>query len=59
MSSMFRHSRVKELDLSSFVISSVKNFNEMFKGSLVSTGYARTRTEADKFNYLLRKPVFI
>lgn len=56
---MFRHSRVKELDLSSFVISSVKNFNEMFKGSLVSTGYARTRTEADKFNYLLRKPVFI
>ncbi len=56
MISMFEGSAATSLDLSSFDTSNVKYMGSMFKGSKATTGYARTQTDADKFNSLGGKP---
>ena len=59
MSYMFYSSQATSLDLSSFDTSSVNsmnNMNNMFRHSQATTGYARTQTDADKFNSSSAKP---
>ena len=56
MSYMFAGSKVTILDLSSFNTSNVTNMNAMFYYSVATTGYARTQTDADKFNSTSHKP---
>ncbi len=56
MYSMFRGSQVATLDLSNFDTSKVKYTDEMFKDAKATTGYARTQTDADKFNKSSYKP---
>lgn len=53
---MFSNSQATSLDLSSFNTSKVTNMNNMFNGSKATTGYARTQTDADKFNAISGKP---
>ena len=53
---MFNNSQVSTLDLSSFDTSNVTNTDFMFHGSSVTTGYARTQTDADKLNNSSSKP---
>ena len=50
MSFMFVRSRVKNIDLSNFDTSNVTNMYGMFSDSAATSGYARTQTDADKFN---------
>ena len=56
MSYMFAYSKATSLDLSSFDTSNVTNFGNMFESSKATVGYARTRTDADKFNSSTNKP---
>ena len=56
MSWMFEISAATSLDLSSFDTSNVTNMSWMFFGSKATTGYARTQTDADKFNSSSNKP---
>ena len=56
MSSMFSDSKATTLDLSSFDTSNVTNMYAMFSWSSATTGYARTQTDADKFNSTSYKP---
>ena len=56
MSYMFAVSQTTTLDLSSFDTSNVTNMTQMFGYSQATTGYARTQTDADKFNSTSRKP---
>ena len=56
MSGMFQNSRATTLDLSSFNTSNVTNMSGMFSESEATTGYARTQTDADKFNSTSDKP---
>ena len=56
MNSMFYNSKATTLDLSSFDTSNVTNMGSMFYGSKATTGYARTQTDADKFNSSSNKP---
>ena len=56
MSYMFSESSAISLDLSSFDTSNVTNFGNMFESSKTTTGYARTQTDADKFNSSSGKP---
>ena len=56
MNSMFWYALVTSLDLSSFDTSSVTNMQGMFAGVTATTGYARTQTDADKFNASSNKP---
>lgn len=55
MTNMFSFSQATTLDLSSFNISKVTNMNNMFEGSKATTGYARTQTEANRFNSSITK----
>ena len=57
MNQMFSNSKATSLDLSSFDTSNVEYVNGMFRGSQATTGYARTQTDADKFNRSSNKPV--
>ena len=56
MSGMFGQSKATELDLSSFDTSNVTNMNYMFISSKTTTGYAKTQTDADRFNNSSMKP---
>ena len=56
MSSMFLDSDVTSIDLSSFDTSNVTNMSRMFEDSKATTGYAKTQTDADKFNATSKKP---
>ena len=56
MSYMFYQSAATSLDLSSFDTSNVTSMNDMFDDSAATTGYARTQTDADKFNASINKP---
>ena len=56
MNSMFFRSLLSILDLSSFDTSSVTNMQSMFYGVTVTTGYARTQEDADRFNASYAKP---
>ncbi|MGM9875050.1 MAG: BspA family leucine-rich repeat surface protein [Bacilli bacterium] len=53
---MFRNSKATTLDLTSFDTSNVTDMSYVFKGSVATTGYARTQTDADKFNSSSGKP---
>ena len=56
MSQMFRINKATSLDLSSFDTSKVTNMDNMFYNCAATTGYARTQTDADKFNATSNKP---
>ena len=56
MSQMFRGYRANTLDLSSFDTSKVTDMSDMFRVSTITTGYARTQADADKFNASSNKP---
>ena len=56
MDSTFRNSKATTLDLSSFNTSKVTNMAFMFFNSQATTGYARTQTDANKFNASSNKP---
>lgn len=56
MSSMFYYSQAKTLDLSSFDTSKVTDMSYMFYNSQATTGYARTQSDADRFNASEEKP---
>lgn len=56
MSNMFYRSQATTLDLSSFDTSNVTSMSAMFYSSPATTGYARTQTDADKFNSSPNKP---
>ena len=56
MRSMFHNSAAITLNLSSFDTSNVTNMYAMFSWSSATTGYARTQTDADKFNSTSYKP---
>ena len=55
-SEMFKDSWFTTLDLSSFDTSNVTTMGSMFSGSSATTGYARTQTDADRFNASSSKP---
>ena len=50
MSGMFQNSQTTTLDLSSFDTSKVTNIYNMFYQTKASIGYARTQSDADRFN---------
>ena len=56
MYNMFYNSQATTLDLSSFDTSNVTNMSYMFLLSQATIGYARTQTDADKFNSNSNKP---
>lgn len=56
MYNMFRLSKATLLDLSSFDTSRVADTTYMFNRALATTGYARTQTDANKFNRSSGKP---
>ncbi|MDD6653008.1 MAG: BspA family leucine-rich repeat surface protein [Clostridium sp.] len=56
MDDMFSYSKATTLDLSSFDTSNVTNMSLMFKNAEATTGYARTQSDADKFNNSFYKP---
>lgn len=56
MIQMFANSKATTLDLSSFDTSKVTDMSFMFSNSAATTGYARTQTDADKFNSTSYKP---
>lgn len=56
MQSMFRESKATILDLSSFDTSNVTNMSQMFNNAQATIGYARTQTDADRFNSSSAKP---
>ena len=56
MNSMFSYSKATTLDLSSFNTSKVTDMSSMFRSSAATVGYARTQTDADKFNTSSNKP---
>ncbi len=55
MSGMFQFSKATTLDLSSFNTSNVTDTRYMFYNSSATTGYARTQTDANKFNSSFNK----
>ena len=50
MRQMFVSSQATSLDLSSFDTSNVTDMKQMFQACHTTTGYARTQTDADRFN---------
>ena len=56
MSSMFGESKATTLDLSSFDTSNVTSMSSMFRNASATTGYARTKTDANRFNASSNKP---
>ncbi len=56
MSYMFYYNRATILDLSSFDTSNVTDMDGILINSAATTGYARTQTDADKFNASSGKP---
>jgi len=56
MSNMFAYSKATTLDLSSFDTSNVTDMTAMFRVSPATTGYARTQTDANRFNNSSNKP---
>ncbi len=56
MSEMFMWNPATSLDLSSFDTTNVTNMSMMFYNCDATTGYARTQTDADKFNSSSNKP---
>lgn len=56
MMSMFSNSQLTELDLSSFDTSNATMVGSMFLNSKVTTAYARTQTDINKFNATTSKP---
>lgn len=53
---MFSNSKVTSLDLSSFNTTNVTEMGSMFRNSSATTGYARTQTDANRFNTSFSKP---
>ena len=53
---MFCDSRATILDLSSFDTSNVRDMTCILMNSAATSGYARTQTDADKFNASSGKP---
>ena len=58
MRAMFRFSSVNDFDLTSFDTSNVKYLTDMFKGTVINSGYVRNQYEADKFNRLIGRNLF-
>ncbi len=56
MIDMFANSEATVLDLSSFDTSNVTHMHSMFNNSQATTGYARTQSEANRFNVSGNKP---
>lgn len=56
MSAMFYASKVITLDLSSFDMSNVTDRANMFTGSLATTGFAKTESDAAMLNAIVLKP---
>ena len=56
MAYMFRSSSATTLDLSSFDTSNVTNMSWMLYSSSATKGYARTQTDANRFNTSSNKP---
>ena len=56
MNYMFYNSKATTLDLSSFDTSNVTSVMNMFWDSAATTGYARTQTDANKFNSSSNRP---
>ena len=56
MSDMFYESKATVLDLSSFDTSNVSDISNMFYSCSAKTGYARTQTDANRFNASSRIP---
>ncbi|MBQ7137059.1 MAG: BspA family leucine-rich repeat surface protein [Bacilli bacterium] len=56
MHGMFIDSQVTSLDLSSFDTSNVTNIGFMFADSKATIGYAKTQSDADRFNSTENKP---
>ncbi len=56
MSHMFRKTSVPTLDLSSFDTIIVDNMDSMFYDATITTAYARTQADADRFNSSSDKP---
>ena len=56
MSRMFGESKATTLDLSSFDTSNVTSMSSMFRNASATTGYARTKTDANRFNASSNKP---
>ena len=53
---MFSSSQATTLDLSDFDASNVTNTTSMFQNSLATIGYARTQSDANKFNASSNRP---
>lgn len=56
MYEMFANSNAVSIDLSSFDTSNVTDMGYMFMRSQAIKGYARTQSDADKFNSSSSKP---
>ena len=56
MTNTFRDTKTTSLDLSSFDTRKVTDMSNTFVGSQATIGYARTQTDADKFNSSSNKP---
>ncbi len=56
MSVMFANSQATILDLSNFDTQNVTHMVSMFQGAKATTGYARTQSDANKFNKSSDKP---
>lgn len=56
MSGMFNGSKATFLNLSSFNTSLVEDMSDMFYSCSAKTGYARTQTDANRFNASSRIP---
>ena len=56
MSNMFENSKANILDLSSFDTSNVSSSSNMFSSALATKGYAKTWTDANRFNSTSGKP---
>ncbi len=56
MRDMFADSKATTLDLSSFDTSRVTDMDRMFRGAKATVGYAKTQSDANKFNSSSGKP---
>ena len=59
MSYMFFESEATILNLSSFDTSNVTDMSYMFNGAKATTGYAREKSDADRFNSIFGKPMYL
>ena len=59
MSYMFQYIIMPILDLSTFYISNVTEMTSMFGSATITTGYAKTQADADRFNAVSSSSIFI